>query len=267
MKYSFMSFSCPELDIDGVLAAAERFGYDGVELRLDAGHKHGVEVGVSPSFCEEVRAKANRGNVEICCLATSCRFADPAESDRQVKEALERIDLAGDLGVHRIRVFGGSFPEGQTREEAIEAVVGSLGDLADQARARDVIVCMETHDAWCDPTNVAEVMRSVNHDNIGVNWDLMHPVRTGHATIDQSFEMLGDWVKHVHFHDGVDRGNKLVLLPIGEGAVDHRRAIVLLKEGGYDGYLSGEWINWEPWEKHLPRELATMRAYEGETQL
>ena len=31
----------------------------------------------------------------------------------------------------------------------------------------------------------------------------------------------------------------------------------------FEGYLSGEWINWhDPYEKHLPRELRTLRRYE-----
>jgi len=32
-----MSFSCPELTLDEMMTVAARFGYDGVELRLDAG--------------------------------------------------------------------------------------------------------------------------------------------------------------------------------------------------------------------------------------
>ena len=32
----------------------------------------------------------------------------------------------------------------------------------------------------------------------------------------------------------------------------------------YQGYLSGEWIGWEPYDVHLPRELATMKGYERE---
>jgi sugar phosphate isomerase/epimerase len=53
-------------------------------------------------------------------------------------------------------------------------------------------------------------------------------------------------------------------LPIGQGAYDHRRVLELLQAEGYDGYLSGEWINWEPYEVHLPRELATLKQYEAE---
>jgi len=121
---------------------------------------------------------------------------------------------------------------------------------------------METHDAWCDPRHVAEVMRRVDHPSIGVNWDMMHPVRTAGVGIQQSFDTLRDWIRHVHFHDGVDKDGELKMVPIGWGTIDHRTAVRLLRKAGYDGYLSGEWINWEPWEIHLPRELATMKAYE-----
>ena len=48
------------------------------------------------------------------------------------------------------------------------------------------------------------------------------------------------------------------------GIVDHKRALELLKEMGYEGYISGEWIQWEPAEVHLPRELATLKRLEAE---
>ncbi len=259
-----MSFSCPELTLEEMARVAARFGYDGIELRLDAKHKHGVEVKTDMTLREGVKRRVADGNIPICCLATSCRFANPEDANQQVQEALERIDLAGDIGVPRIRVFGGTFPESVSREGAIGLVVDSLGRLRDRAQERSVIVCMETHDAWCNPKHVAEVMRRVNHPGIGVNWDIMHPVRTGHATIEESFNTLKTWIRHVHFHDGIDRDGNLKLLPIGEGLIDHRTAVQLLKSSGYDGYLSGEWINWEPWDKHLPRELEAMKAYEKE---
>jgi len=50
---------------------------------------------------------------------------------------------------------------------------------------------------------------------------------------------------------------------MGTGIVDTKRAMQLLASMGYEGYFSGEWINWEPPEVHLPREIETMRGYEG----
>jgi hypothetical protein len=37
----------------------------------------------------------------------------------------------------------------------------------------------------------------------------------------------------------------------------------LLKNAGYNGFLSGEWINWESWEIYLPREIARLKAIEN----
>ena len=43
MKFSFMTFSCPELTLDQVLSMAKEFGYDGIEPRISASHQQGVE--------------------------------------------------------------------------------------------------------------------------------------------------------------------------------------------------------------------------------
>jgi sugar phosphate isomerase/epimerase len=159
-----------------------------------------------------------------------------------------------------LRVFGGSIPSGVSREQAIDVVVESLCAVADHAGERSVKICMETHDDWCDPAHVAAVLERVDHAAVGVNWDVMHPVRTGAATIEKSFEILKPWVYHLHIHDGV--GGDVGLVPIGTGDIDHKAVLECLQTVEYTGYLSGEWINWEAYDIHLPRELAAMKRYE-----
>ena len=262
MKYAFMSFSCPDLSFDDLLSTARRFGYDGIEPRIESGHAHGVELESTPDERALIRRKAEDSGVAICCIATSRKYADPATANQEVDTTLRCIDLAADVGSPRLRVFGGAIPEGVSREEAIRLLVESLSAVAGHAKQRGVTVCLETHDHWCDPRDVAAVMERVNDDAIAVNWDIMHPARHGHTT-DEAFDILRPWIRHVHFHDGVTVEGKLSLSPVGEGEIDHRRAVELLQAASYDGYLSGEWIRWEPWEAHLPRELATMKGYEG----
>ncbi|MCF7853342.1 MAG: sugar phosphate isomerase/epimerase [Candidatus Pacebacteria bacterium] len=264
MKYSFMTFSTPTLDLQEVLKTARRYGYDGIEPRLDSGHRHGVEVEATPARRIAIRDNVLRSGIHMCCLATSLRYADPAQTDDVIEQTHERIDLAGDLEVSRMRVFGGILGEGLDREQAIDLVAKSLGKVADHAAERGVTLCMETHDAWCDPKNVAAVLSRVSHPAIACNWDIMHPVRTHEATIDESFSCLQQWIRHVHAHDGV--GENVKLVPIGEGEIDHKRTIELLLDADYSGYISGEWINWEPYETHLPRELATLKRYQQEAQ-
>ena len=265
LKYAFMSFSAPQASLDELLAIARRYGYDGIEPRVSAGHSHGIEPSTPGTMRKLIRQKALDASVALCCIATSIRFANAKETAEQLQMARACIDLAADLGVPRLRVFGGSVPQTVSREEAIGTVANSLKQIATQAEQRNVVVCMETHDDWCNPLDVAEVMKQVNHPAIGVNWDIMHPVRQASVTMDQAFTILKPWIRHVHFHDGIFKPD-LVLKPVGQGEVDHHRAVQLLKAMDYDGYLSGEWIGWEPPDVHLPRELATMRTYEEAVQ-
>ncbi len=262
MKYAFMSFSCPQLTLDQMLALAARYGYDGIEPRLDSKHGHGIEVAMGAEARREARRKVEDSGIELACLATSCQYADPRQARVQVEATLRCVDLAADVGASRVRVFGGAIPEGVSRERATDSLVNCLQQVAPYVQERGVQVCIETHDDWSHPAHLAEAMRRVSHPSIAINWDLMHPVRQGGLTMDQAFEIVRPRLGHVHFHDGLNRLDRLVMVPVGQGELDHRRAVQLLVGMGYDGYLSGEWINWEPYDVHLPRELAVMKGYE-----
>jgi sugar phosphate isomerase/epimerase len=263
MKYAFMSFSCPRLSLAEMLALAARLGYDGIEPRLRSGHSHGIETTMDSAARRAARQQSDDSGIRLACLATGLTFADPAKAAASVEEARRCIALAADVGCDRLRVFGGPLPAGLTREQAIDEVATSLSSLADEAGAAGVALCLETHDDWTDPAHVAQVMRRVGHPAIAVNWDIMHPARQSKVSMDDAFDALRPWIRHVHFHDGMDEASGLVLKPVGEGVIDHRRAVELLQLEGYTGYLSGEWIDWEPYEVHLPRELAAMKSYEG----
>jgi len=263
MRYAFMSFSCPDLDLHEMLALCRELGYTGIEPRIQSKHAHGIDVDMSAEARRETRQAFADAGVAMCCIATSCRYADPANAADMIEDTRRAIDLAGDLGCPRLRVFGGAIGEGLDRDAAVDQVAQSLALLAEQAAERDVVLALETHDDWCDPDHVAAIMRAVDHPAIAVNWDILHPLRVG-KTMDQAHAALQPWIRHVHFHDSDLAEGKLRMVPIGEGVVDHRRAIELLQGDGYQGFMSGEWINWQPAMEHLPRELAAMRRLEAD---
>ena len=169
MKFAFMSFSTPELTLADTLALAKNLGYNGIEPRLDADHSHGVEISRTAAERESIRRQADRHGIPFACLATSCRYADPENRAQAVEDTHERIDLAADVGCSRLRVFGGNYPEKIAREDAVAGVASALSEVADHAQERGVTLCLETHDAWCDPQHVAAVMRAVNHPAVAVN--------------------------------------------------------------------------------------------------
>lgn len=257
-----MSFSTPTLTLDEMLATAKQFGYDGIEPRIDGGHKHGLELNASPEQRAAARQAAQDSGVAIACIATGCRFADPSAAAQNVQTALQAIDLAADVGAGVIRVFGGKIPEGVSRAQAADSIAVSLGELAAHAAERNVAVAIETHDDWCSPADVAGILKRVDQSHIGANWDYQHTTRVAKQSIDQAFAVLKPYIKHVHFHDGTDSADKLEFRPIGQGVYDHAAVLRALSSIGYTGYISGEWIDWEPADVHLPRELAAMKGLE-----
>jgi len=263
MKYAFMSFSCPQQEWSEMLAAAAAYGYAGIEPRIGAGHRHGVETAASADQRRQIKRMAEDSGVAICCVATGCSFVLPETVARHIEDAKAAIALAADIGATRLRVFGGDLPQGMRHAEAMPLLVDSLAALSSFAAEHGVVVCLETHDSWTDPEHVADVMRQVNHPHIAVNWDIAHPVRYHGYTMERAYEMLKPWIRHVHFHDGItDANNKFVFKPIGEGIVDHAAALRHLKRGGYDGFLSGEWIHFDSYDVHLPREIAAVKRLE-----
>jgi sugar phosphate isomerase/epimerase len=144
----------------------------------------------------------------------------------------------------------------------MDLIVEALTELSSTALQNGIKICMETHDSWCNPENVAEIIRKVNHEAVAVNWDIMHPVLRADYTIEKAYEVLKPWIMHVHVHDGIKTEKGSELRPIGKGQVDHHSAIKLLQASGYSGFISGEWISWEPYEIHLPRELSALKSFE-----
>ena len=256
-----MSFSTPDLNLDETLRLAKQYGYDGLEPRIDAGHKHGIEVDAGKVYLTEAKKKAEDIGIAYSCIATSCSYADPSSSIGNIEKTKKALELAAQIGAPVIRVFGGQIPDSVSRNQSADSVTNALIQLSAYAEQCNVTVCIETHDSWCHPKHIAEILKNVNHPYIAANWDLMHPMLTALYPIDKSYELLKSYIKHVHVHDGVvsEKGREMV--PMGTGVVDHKTALQLLKEAGYAGYVSGEWINWEPYEIHLPREIEIMRSY------
>ena len=242
------------------IGIAKKYGFDGVEPRISSGHRHGIEPGADSIFLRNVRETSAEDGIKICCVATSCQFADLETVDENITQAKQAIELAAGLDAPAIRVFGGGIPEGMEREKSFDSIAGALIKLSDFATSHNVTVCLETHDDWTDPAWVAKIIRNVSHDFVAVNWDIMHPVLSAGYSMYDSFQILKEWVRHVHIHDGLYTDKGIVFAPIGEGGVDHSAALKLLREYKYDGFISGEWIAWEPYDVHLPREIAKLKS-------
>ena len=172
--------------------------------------------------------------------------------------------MAADLDIPLLRIFGGQFPADMDRDAAVDTLSEALASLTDQAADCNATLCLETHDAWCNPHHVAQVLGQVNHPRVAANWDVLHPVRAEGLTLPESLEILSPWIRHVHMHDATLEPGRIHYVPIGTGAIEHRQVIRGLQSIGYDGYMSGEWIGYTSWQEHLPDEMARLQQIEDD---
>jgi len=263
LKYSFMTFACPEYTLDQVIDSAARYGYDGVEPRAAEGHRHGVELERTASERLGIRKRFEDAGVAVACIATSVQLnkSDRKEWEEMARQARAYCELAVDLGSKRIRVFGGHDLNASDPRVAAARVSEALAACADTAAKCGVYICLETHDYFSAGEDVAAICRAVNAPWIRATWDVQHPVTAGEA-IDFTAPLLMPFVQHVHFHDTDRRGGRNDIVPIGEGQAPIAELLRIFRDSGYEGYVSGEWFYDHGPETDLAHYISSLKAIE-----
>ncbi|KYH38794.1 MAG: xylose isomerase domain-containing protein [Candidatus Bathyarchaeota archaeon B26-1] len=236
MKLGFMTFVCPSWSIERIVRFARKAGYDGVEIRVDAGHKHGVSSKSSKEERRRVRRLFESEGVEVSSIATSVQFSfpDPEKRRENIEAAKLNIELAGDLGAKVVRIFAGRNVEELT-DEVAGYVAEAFTEVGEYAKDYGVCPLLETlHDIVRSADDALKVLRRVETSNFGILWN--------HSEIDQrSFNLLKDHIRHFHVHEEVlDPENKNVL-----------HLARMMKTVNFDGYVSLEIIRGED----LPEDL------------
>lgn len=236
LKLSFMTFVCPEWAIEKIVQFAREASYDGVEIRVDAGHKHGISPKSSMDERRHVKRLFDDEGLEVSCIATSVQFGfpDPKKRQENIEAAKANIKLASDLGAGFVRIFaGGGIPK--LTEEAAGYVAEAFTEVGNYAIEYGVCPMLESgHDIIKGAVEAAEVIRRVETPNFGVLWN--------HSDMDQqSFELLKNHIRHFHIHDEVlDPENRNIL-----------HLAKLMKSVNFDGNISLEIIKGQ----NLPEEL------------
>jgi sugar phosphate isomerase/epimerase len=268
MKLAYSSLACPGWTIEEAVAAAARYGYAAIEWRLADGEI--IEPGASAQVRRRLRNVPIAHGIEIACLDTSCRVtrASPAERAATIEEGQRMIEMAAELGAPYLRVFGGALPAGTTRAALLGPAAEVLHALGTYGTQYGVTVALETHDAWARSEDVLALLEAVALPEVKVLWDAHHTHRSGESPA-QTLAVLGDAIAYVHLKDSRSSNGKpgeWTYCLLNEGSVPLREICSLLKQAGYDGYLSLEWEKkWHPEiaepEVALPQALPHMRRF------
>ena len=247
MKFSFTNLGCPNWNLEEIAAKVAEYGYDGVELRS---HNDNPYLYPNPPLAHRKYVKDifDKHNLKICCISAYSRFAESnSEILEQNKQILiDDIILARDLNCPMVRSFLGENKD-LTNEQVIEHAAPYLNYCADFADLLGIKVVFETHDAWCGGELMKFAFSKITSKGAAILWDVANNHERG-ETVKEFFDLVGEKCVHVHMKDLFkDENGKTKLCLTGDGEVDIKECIGLLKDTGYQGYITFEWEKrWHP---------------------
>ncbi|MEG0693572.1 MAG: TIM barrel protein, partial [Oscillospiraceae bacterium] len=112
---------------------------------------------------------------------------------------------------------------------------------------KGVTPLIETNGILANSVEMRKFMEAIKSENKGVLWDIHHPFRYFGERPEETYQNIGEFVKYTHVKDSIMQGDKLSYRMMGYGDVPIFDALKILKENGYDGYVSLEWVKrWNP---------------------
>ena len=244
MKLSFATLGCPAWNLEKIAAEAARMGFDGVELRGQPGEHIGATE--TPESRRAIRELFRSKGVAISAIMGYSQFTsgDDEARRKQIDGTIAMVKLAHDVGCPILRIFGGKLEAGD-REAGVARVTAALKEAGAAAAGLGVKLALETHDDWCEGRFLAEVLAGVDQPAVGACWDVANSFFYEPAEV--TWRAIGRYVYHVHFKDAAKTEKGVHSVLPGTGQVDLRKALRLMRDGGYAGCLSFEWEKkWEP---------------------
>jgi len=222
--------------------AFSTLGYSGIEIR-----GLGEEIMASragpflPGEINNTVKELQRLKLTIPCFSSNCVLSAPGGAEAARSEIGEYIELASQVGAEYIRVLADAHPAPESEVDD-SAVASILKELATAAEAKNVTLLVETNGVYADTKRLAGLLKEISRSNVRALWDIHHPFRFFGERPEDTWMNLGELIRYIHVKDSVvDMGKVSYRLP-GNGDLPLQEVFSLLREKGYDGYISLEWV-------------------------
>ena len=244
---------------DEALAGIADAGFKYVELSAVPGWTEHVDLDIDP---DDVRRRLADHGLEAASLS--------GHSDLTTREGLEHgvkaVRWAAAYGIPVVNTAVGGHQSADENEAAFLEHVGELADVADEV---GVVVALEIHgDIMASSDVTIPLIQAIGRDSIKVNYDTANvEFYSGERAVDD-LPKITSQLAHVHLKDTAGGKGNWDFPAVGDGTVDFRRVLEILRDAGYSGPYSVEIeFKGEPWPALEDVNAAMRRSREHLTSL
>lgn len=258
MKISVSSYSFDKYiketncDYIAVCDKAKELGFEGIEfIQLDYYSKR--EDLIDLAF--EIRAHCEKIGLEIIAYTVGANLSRHF-AYREQKKLKESVNICEALGAPLFRHdVCSKLPKGVSVDKAIERMTPRIRLITEYAKKRGIMTCTENHGFVFQPPEVMErLIKSVDRTNYGWLVDIGNFLCSDSEPLS-SVKIAAPYAVHLHAKDflildesdpsteGVlttNGGKRIVGTTLGKGVVPITECIKVIKESGYDGYVTVE---------------------------
>ncbi|NLM78684.1 MAG: sugar phosphate isomerase/epimerase [Ruminococcaceae bacterium] len=237
-----------------------RLGYAGVEIIAHPPCWHADILDTTTRRKESLRLISELG-LSVVALSPNTEYLvfDEEKRRQAIEHTMAMIDLTRLYGVNLTRIFaGGRFPENQTKDACIEAVIKALKPCAEYAESREVVLAVESHGQFgTDIEALAVIINEIDSPSLGITLDTSNFAVNGVDPL-RAIDVFNGRIYHTHLKDSL-LGEKSIATAVGEGSLDFPAIIQKLNETGYRGAFCVEYEGSEPADVGLAKSLGYIR--------
>ena len=266
-SYSFSRY-CRQNDktqLD-LIALAKEMGFDAIEF-TDLNAPEGMEV---TDFAKRLREESERVGLPIVNYTIGADLLNAEDLSAEVERLHKQVDIAALLGASGMRHdatggFKGENRTFKTFDNALPILADGCRRVTEYAAEKGITTMIENHGQFCQESmRVEKLVSAVGHPNFGLLVDVGNFLCADDPSI-LAVSRVAPYARHVHVKDfhvksgsepnpgrgffGTRAGNYLRGAILGHGNVPVYQCLRILKQSGYDGYVS---IEFEGMEDNLP---------------
>ena len=272
--------------LNGAIRQGQMDVFQVLEWLKEQGAEHAeiVELGFNltetPELADQIRDKAASLELELSNYCIGANFAglEEAAFEAEIERVKEHVDAAHRLGVKRMRHDTASRPLHETGSEYFEKdfpkLVEACQRIADYAQQYDITTSVENHGFYLQASErVRRLVIAVNRPNFRTTLDVGNFICVDEPSL---WAVQGNlpYASMVHLKDFFVRpadlnpgegwfrslhGQYVRGAIVGQGDLPLRDIVRLVKQSGYDGYVSIEFEGMEDCLKGTRIALANSR--------